>query len=204
MFTNNVQEAIVNWLHKKYFNKPGKVLEIGPGSGVALKALKQLGYEVYAVEANRKFISNFPKEMNVTVQDVGKTKLNFPNAYFDFIYLSHVIEHIKDQGLFWSELNRVLKLGGKIALMTPNFSVTHKTFYDEPTHVQPFTKVGLNSRLKLDGFRVDAIRNFNNIPYLWRYTDLALKIAVPYFPPFNKYYNILAIATKVTDTQVPY
>jgi hypothetical protein len=46
------------------------------------------------------------------------TKLPFPSQSFDFIYCSHVAEHIEDIGAFFDEIQRVGKAG---FIETPNY-----------------------------------------------------------------------------------
>ncbi len=45
--------------------------------------------------------------------------LRFPDGLFDFIYCSHVLEHIREDGQAMRELHRVLKPGGQALLMVP-------------------------------------------------------------------------------------
>jgi 2-polyprenyl-3-methyl-5-hydroxy-6-metoxy-1,4-benzoquinol methylase len=56
-----------------------------------------------------------------------------------------VIEHVYNYKMFMEECIRVLKKGGLLVIGTMNFSNKHyrKCFYDEPTHVKPYTLIGL-------------------------------------------------------------
>jgi SAM-dependent methyltransferase len=63
-----------------------------------------------------------------------------------------VIEHLKEPENFMSEVFRCLKPGGLVYLSTPNFQLDFKNFYNDPTHVRPYTPVSLAELLGLNGF----------------------------------------------------
>ena len=63
-----------------------------------------------------------------------------------------VIEHLKSPENFLSEIFRCLKPGGLVYLSTPNFQLDWKNFYNDPTHIHPFTPIALEELLRLQGF----------------------------------------------------
>jgi len=52
--------------------------------------------------------------------DINKNKLPFPDNYFDGVRMFRTFEHIKNCDLVVSEIYRVLKVGGKVDLITDN------------------------------------------------------------------------------------
>jgi SAM-dependent methyltransferase len=86
--------------------------------------------------------------------DVNFEKDVFPidNNSVDFAVSLAVIEHLNDPDLFVSEIFRCLKPGGVIFLSTPNFQYDFKNFYNDPTHVRPYTPISLEKLLNLYGF----------------------------------------------------
>jgi len=67
-----------------------------------------------------------------------------------------VIEHLREPGHFISEIFRCLKPGGLIYLSTPNFQLDARNFYNDPTHVRPYTPISISALLTLHGFTSSA------------------------------------------------
>jgi SAM-dependent methyltransferase len=84
--------------------------------------------------------------------DFERDKLPVPNSSIDIILSLAVIEHLRDPDHFLKEAFRSLKPGGLIYLSTPNFQLDYKNFYNDPTHVKPYTPVSIEELLKFHGF----------------------------------------------------
>lgn len=100
----------------------GEFLDIGCGLGLGLAYAHQFGYKLYATEFDRgalEFVgSHFP--VNSFQGDLWGA--NYPDSFFDFIHISHVIEHVLDPRGYIQEMKRILKPGGYMAIGTPNMS----------------------------------------------------------------------------------
>ncbi len=72
----------------------------------------------------------------------------------DFITMSGVIEHLYDASHILTEINRVLKVGGLLYINTPNFQRDYLNFYNDPTHVKPYTPKSIKATLELVGLKV--------------------------------------------------
>lgn len=71
----------------------------------------------------------------------------------DVVMSLAVIEHIQNPELFLSEIYRVLKPGGFVYLSTPNFKLCFKDFYNDCTHVKPYTPESLEMVLRVFNFQ---------------------------------------------------
>lgn len=92
-------------------------------------------------------------------------QLQFPDEHFDFIYCSHVLEHIREDHQAISELFRVLKIGGTALIMVPirvgptieDARVTdpeeRRRLYHHPDHVRCYGD-DFKERLEAVGFQV--------------------------------------------------
>ena len=63
--------------------------------------------------------------------------LPFPDEQFDFVFASHVLEHIPDDGKALSEIHRILKPNG-IAILPVPIICEHTIEYDEPDPSQDY------------------------------------------------------------------
>ena len=59
---------------------------------------------------------------------------------FDVIFSKSLVEHFYYPEKIYQEMHRVLKNGGIIITMTPDWEINYKTFYEDYTHRTPFSK----------------------------------------------------------------
>lgn len=98
--------------------KKGKVLDIGCGDGDYAYQLTTLGFDVLAGDMD---VTRFRYKDKVKFEKCNLTKqLPFDDETFDYVVLAETIEHVKNPYDVIAELRRVLKVGGKLILSTPN------------------------------------------------------------------------------------
>ena len=85
--------------------------------------------------------------------DFDKDKFNFDNDSFDLVISLAVLEHLKTPELFLSESRRVLKNNSCLFLSTPNWKYSKDIFFDDVTHVKPYTPKSLNEILSIKNFK---------------------------------------------------
>jgi len=78
------------------------------------------------------------------------------DASLDIVFSSNVLEHLTDVQLVGTmeEIKRVLKPGGMFITMQPNFRYAYKVYFDDPTHKQVFSHVGLEAFLVSHDFDI--------------------------------------------------
>jgi SAM-dependent methyltransferase len=91
--------------------------------------------------------------LDITDLNLATDRLPLPDGTVDIAIGLAIIEHIANPETFLSEIHRVLKPGGLIYLSTPNWQMDSRSFYDDPTHVKPYTPDSLETVLRLFGFR---------------------------------------------------
>ena len=163
------------------FKKDFKILELGCGIGRNAMFIKKYfnkveyhGIDILPEEKVNSFI-NF---RNVNLEE---SELPYEANYFDAIIFTHVLEHLNNPLSLGNEINRILKKGGRIYVEAPNWSSIlvpsfgfHReqhnpfNFYDDPTHIKPWTKHGiyefLSENCKLKVQKVGIVRNWIRIP----------------------------------------
>jgi len=130
-------------------------LSIGSEDGVHELALFELGYKPLEMLNNKK------------TYDAEKDKIPFSENMFDYVFIKSVIEHIANTDLFLSEIHRVLKPGGKVIILTPDYQKQKSFFYDDYTHIKPFTLRSLKMALQLNWFNIFRAEHFYYYRKIW-------------------------------------
>ncbi len=99
-----------------------KFLDVGCGLGLGLAYAHQLGCELYATEYDSGALDFVQKHFPVKTFQGDIQGAEYPDNFFDFIHISHVIEHVLDPRAYIQEMKRVLKPGGIVAIGTPDIS----------------------------------------------------------------------------------
>lgn len=164
----NYPSQLASYLANKYqFETKSKILEVGAGRCEVLSNLKQIGMECIAADispVSKEYSENFGIEFYLLQND---NKLPFDNDSVDIIYTKSLIEHIDDPLVLVSEFMRVLKPGGKLLCLTPDWESNMKIFYDDITHVKPFTKKSLEQLFEMVGLNEISVKVFRQLPSTW-------------------------------------
>jgi len=75
----------------------------------------------------------------------------------DVVTATSVIEHLYSSSNFMSEIWRVLKPGCAVILVCPNWRYSYKNYFNDPTHVHPYTEVSLLRLFKNFNFEDEYI-----------------------------------------------
>ena len=84
--------------------------------------------------------------------DFEKDKFTFDDNKFDLVISLAVLEHLKNPDIFLSESRRVLKKESYLFLSTPNWKYSKNIFYDDVTHVKPYSPESLAEILSIKKF----------------------------------------------------
>jgi len=76
-----------------------------------------------------------------------------PDNSVDIVICMALIEHLKDPSNLISESFRVLKDNGLFILSTPNWWYCFIDFFDDPTHIRPYTYKSLSYIFKHSNFK---------------------------------------------------
>jgi len=155
-------------IFKRFEIKKGfSFLEIGCGNGDLLNEFSQLGLNVTGTDLLSSAAIDYPK-IKLVQNNIEKEPLPFADNCFDVIFSKSVVEHIYNPDIFFKEAIRVLKPGGLLLTLTPDWEVQTKKFYDDWTHKTPFTKVTMERLYLLSGFVSIEVSYFKQLPILWQ------------------------------------
>jgi 2-polyprenyl-3-methyl-5-hydroxy-6-metoxy-1,4-benzoquinol methylase len=127
----------------------GRVLEIGCGRGDTLQILTTLGWQAEGIDFDTQAVA-FAQSRGLQVRAGALSAQSYPEAQFDAVVMSHVIEHLHDPAAAVRECFRVLKPGGRLVLLTPNIDSFGRQRYgrawlhlDPPRHLHLFNMTTL-------------------------------------------------------------
>lgn len=166
---------LCRYLFERFGMKNGdKFLDIGCGRGEFTKGFKDLGLEVSGID-REKGDSEMLQGIEVSLSsDLENNPFPFENSSFDIVFSKSVIEHISNPNNFMRETLRVLKPGGRVITMTPDWHSQMFIFYDDPTHVHPYTQTGLRDLIAMHGLKESKAELFYQLPAVWRYPFLKI------------------------------
>lgn len=112
------------------------------------------------------------------VTDLG----GLDDASFDVAFASNLLEHLDraqcDRLL--AEADRVLRPGGRLILLQPNFRLQPGRYFDDYTHVSIFTDVSLADYLRAAGWAVEHVAP-RFLPLSMRSRGSSLTFLVPWY-----------------------
>ena len=162
--------------------------------------------EKHAVDIFERLKDYARKEVHIHIQSCTDLS-NFSAGHFDVVFASNLLEHLERQDLYRavSEIHRVLKGGGKLICLQPNFRHCYRSYFDDFTHIQIFTERSLSELLQTFGFKI-----FRSFPrFLPVNMKSKLKLNIPFLRQVVRIYLIspikplagqmLVVAEKVHD-----
>jgi 2-polyprenyl-3-methyl-5-hydroxy-6-metoxy-1,4-benzoquinol methylase len=145
-----------------------KVADIGGGYGSILNFLIGSSNEKHLIEISESAIKIAKDAYNLgNTHIIDLTEQAYSeNDYFDFVLCNEVVEHIHPLKIdaFLSNINHLIKPGGKIMISTPNirsmtsfflmlFGWNPLIYKMDNTHICPFTPKELNIAMEKNGFK---------------------------------------------------
>jgi SAM-dependent methyltransferase len=184
-----------------------RLLDLGSGRGEFLHGFARAGFDAVGVDRSRPAQPRFTEP--VVVADYEKEGLPFATAEMGVVFNKSVLEHLHDVSGVLRECHRVLAPGGVLISLVPDWRAQWRHFYDDWTHVRPFTLRGLTTCVESHGFRVHTAERFRQLPLLWKHPYLSpLAGAAALLPEickrhkfvrFSKEWMLLVVATRAEE-----
>ncbi len=164
--------SLIRYLINRFNLNPGsRLLEIGCGRGEFLESFQQAGLDCYGVDMSDYCVKN-KTGLKVNCIDLANDNLPYPDNYFDVVYHKSLLEHFYSPDKVMKETHRVLKQGGRIIVLTPDWVSQMKSFYEDFTHCRPYTTGALNDVLTIYEFSEVGTELFYQYPAIWKYPVL--------------------------------
>lgn len=158
------------------FVEGGRALEVGCGNGGFLSFLKYHGWSVAGVDLSPIAAQRAKELFDIDVFNGQLEDAPFTAESFDFIRLSHVLEHTYDPLQSLKKIFTLLKPGGIVYIEVPNAIGVGAEIYgeywfgfDAPRHLFMFTPENLQLALERAGLQLFKLRTI-----LWDSFDWAM------------------------------
>ena len=176
---------LINYLIKRYkLKKKSKILEIGCGRGEFLNEFIKKEMQGYGVDISN-YAQSFCPNAKIITMDLENEKIPYDDNEFDIIYSKSFIEHLYYPEKVFEEAYRVLKPGGIIITLVPEYTYISDTFYDDYSHRTPWTKTSIDLIQKVCNYQNIQVESFKQLPILWKQS------------PFIYFLKLLSFLTRI-------
>jgi ubiquinone/menaquinone biosynthesis C-methylase UbiE len=106
----------------------------------------------------------------------------FADRSFDVVFASNLLEHLERpaSSRLLGEARRVVRPGGRLILMQPNFRLNPGRYFDDFTHVSIYTDKSLADYVAAEGWSVESVRP-RFLPLTLKSRAAALTFLVPWY-----------------------
>lgn len=157
-----IRNRILTEVMRKHFKNPGKVLEIGCGTGFVLSGLRAT-----FPQARLSGSDIFTEGLTFTAQRVPDAFLFQMDARhipfrdeFDLIGAFDVLEHIEEDEAVLAQIYQACKPGGGIVLTVPQHPWLWSRIDDFAHHKRRYVRKELLAKVIRAGFRVEYVTSF--------------------------------------------
>ena len=151
------RETVWQILCQAYFNDlidpDSHVLELGAGYGHFINNIRCK--EKTAIDLWEGMTDYLGPEVSAHIGSV--TNLNFlRDDSVDFVLASNLFEHLTQPQFAetLTEVNRVLRPGGSLNILQPNYRLAYREYFDDYTHCSIYSDVSLCDFLETNGFSI--------------------------------------------------
>lgn len=185
---------LTSYIAKRFnFFPKQKLLEVGCGRGEFANGFMSLGLDVYCVDKSSAAKKLYPK-LKLEEINLEDDSIPFPDNFFDIVYSKSVVEHFYFPEKIFKEMYRVLKPGGTLITLCPDWEVNYKIYFEDFTHRTPFMKTSLRDIQLMCGFTEVKVFKFTQLPIVWNAENFfkifteATRLFIPdYFKKYSKW-----------------
>jgi SAM-dependent methyltransferase len=146
------------------FERPGRMLDVGCGSGWFMSTMRDRGWQVQGVEPNAAAAAFGRTEKGLDIHAGSLLDAAFPDRSFDYIRLNHSFEHMNNPNRIIEELHRILADDGKLMIGVPDRSGWNARIFGPywwhlalPLHAFSYSAETLSRMLAKHAFRVQTV-----------------------------------------------
>lgn len=148
-----VWEEIALFFEPRLPNPTNQVVELGAGYCAWINSTT--ASERFAVDVSQ-IINSFASKGVTPIIGTATDLHFFENENTDVVLVSNLLEHLtrEDVKITLNEIWRILRPGGRLFIVQPNFRFAWREYFDDYTHQTIFTDQGLCELLKTIDFTI--------------------------------------------------
>ena len=144
------RRALVCDLAARWLSDDARVVDVGCGTGMNLRALVRPGMKAVGIDGRRDGLEGGGA---VPFVQADATRLPLQDHWADAVFALDVLEHVDDAAVL-DELHRVLRVGGTLIATVPAFTFLWSYRDEDAGHLRRYTPRHLHSVLTSAGFEV--------------------------------------------------
>jgi SAM-dependent methyltransferase len=157
------------------FDRPGRMLDIGCGSGSFISQMRDRGWDVKGVEPNVDAANFGRSKKGLDIFPGSLMDAKFPAGSFDYVRMNHSFEHMEHPNQILDEAYRILADNGKLMIGVPNRDSFNARVFGRfwyhlalPVHTFSYSVPTLSRMLLKHNFNVEkVVFNTDLTPLLW-------------------------------------
>jgi SAM-dependent methyltransferase len=176
---NTLWKTLCESFFQRFVQPEHTVLELGCGYGEFINNV-QCSTKI-AMDRWAGITEHLNPGVRAEIGDITSLK-GIADRSVDFVFASNIFEHLTqaDMALCLSEVRRVLRPGGTINIVQPNYRFCYAEYFDDYTHVAIYSDRSLADFLSVNGFKV--------LTCMPRFLPLTIKGRLPVSPLLIKAY----------------
>lgn len=172
------------WQHicaylQRWIRSDAEVLELGAGWCDFSNNVR--AHRVVAMDLDRTVARAAAEHVTAVVGDCTDLS-GFADGDFDVVFASNLLEHLERPAAskLLAETKRVLRAGGRLILMQPNFRLDPGRYFDDFTHVAIYTDKSLSDYLVAEGYSIESVKA-RFLPLTLKSRASGLTFVVPWY-----------------------
>jgi len=208
-------DLLTRHLAEKFDLQAGeRILDVGCGRGEFLRGFIRCGLSGSGVDQSGIAAKLCPPPAEVRTANLEVDAIPYADNSFDVVFSKSVIEHFYHPERLVTEIFRVVRPGGLVITMCPDWEANYRIYFEDYTHRTPFMATSLRDIQVINGFEDVTCEHFVQLPIIWAHPALKpLSGAARYLCPprlkskskfirFSKEIMLLSSARKPLDRRV--
>jgi hypothetical protein len=149
-----VWREIARYVHAR-MGAPERMLDPAAGRGEFIRSVPAA--ERWAIDMVKQADLE-ADNVKMIISDIMDADL--PPDYFDGVWISNFLEHLPDQNAvanLLAKMHAAMSVGGRIAILGPNFKYCPREYFDCADHTVILTHVAVTEHLYAAGFELESV-----------------------------------------------